>query len=140
MSEMTFTRAPALLKLARIRDVLRREYMTIPELAKEIALSETWTRAYLKKLRQDKLVHIYEWRHIQYACREDWIPAFAAGEATDAPKPARATLDKADYYRKRYKIRKEEDPLAHEAFLAKRRNARWTPTCDVAASWIPRRT
>ncbi len=137
---MTYTRAPALLKIARIRDVLRREYLTIPELAKEIALSETWTRAYLKKMRAEKSVHIYEWREIEYPCRRDWIPVFATGEATDAPKPPRATIDKAAYYRKKYRERKENDPLAHEAFLAKRRNARWIPTCDIAASWIPRRT
>lgn len=131
MGIMTFTSDLALRRIEMIQCLLRQQDMTVHELAAGIHMSKRWAQSYLTYLHGLGLVHIAEYRQ---ALRSNgsylYVPLYAWGEATDAPKPARLS----DAERQRRYMQNPE----HAEFRAARKRAwAWKPRRDWTAQWIP---
>ncbi len=137
MSQMTFTSALALRRIERIQYLLRREYLTAPEIADGVYMSAIRAREYIRYLLKTKQIHVYRWEKRWTAGRAHWIAIYAWGNATSPKKPKSGETD-AERFRRRYRERKKEDPEWHMTMLAKLRAKRMKPKADPLTAWIPR--
>lgn len=133
-SRMTFATQSAVLRIERIQGMLRAQDMTLQEIADGIHLTLRWTREYIAHLHQNKMVHIAGYRLQSMQHKTVSHALYCWGEAKDAPKPPALT---GAQRARRKRERLLDDMEARDKHLAKRRAARWTPTRDWTASWIP---
>ena len=121
--------------MQRIQEMLRREDMTLHEIAESIHMSLRWARAYVKHLHDAGCVHISGYRRVPSSCKTVNHALYCWGAATDAVKPAPLTpLERVQ--RSRQNLFQDADK--HALALEKRRMSKWVPHCDWAAEWVPK--
>lgn len=136
MANMTFTSTLAARRIERIQLLLRREYMTVLEIAESIYMSPVRTREYIRHLLKTNQIHVYKWDKRQTAGKSHWIAVYAWGNAKSPPKP-KSKETTAERLRRRYKERKLADPEWHMQMLAKLKAKRMPIQRDWSAAWIP---
>jgi predicted ArsR family transcriptional regulator len=132
--ELTFTTAPARLRLARIKEVLQHECLTAAQLAAEVHISKRWVLPYITHLHDAGEIYIKDWAVLGMG-----QPAaqYALGNLPDKPRPKPKTAkQRGRAYRKRIRA----DVERHHAQLVQRkakRLAESAPRPDPAAFWVP---
>ena len=121
-------------KQARIRAVLA--FMTEhgPATAEQISKQSGWTIGTTKKrlqdMRNDGLVHIAEWVHVEKCGQR--AAAYGVGNRMDVPLPisARGLLEAAK------KLSLEAQATAEAKLRHAKQMRNWKPHRDVAAAWF----
>ena len=103
-------------QLPRIIDLLQRVGCTAPEVAAKAYCSKRSAQKVIKRLRQQGVVHIQEWRRSALVM----VAVYRYGIGTDAAKPKRPTA------KERLKRWKAKESLDDHAFrMAKERAKKW---------------
>ncbi len=121
---MTFRRAPAVAKIARIEALLRAEALTVLQLAERLHVTKKTAMTYMQHLRPQ--LHIACWDTSRPGTP---APAYAWGEGKDAKRP-RAKTDRENSANYRRRLR-EERPEAWIAKANRERAARLRPRRDT---------
>lgn len=142
MRKMTFARKPAQLKLARLREALAGEPMSLFQLAQVLCLTHEGCRPYVNHLHQPyghpgREVYIESWKSVAEPGKRTFLRAFyALGNKRDAKRPASNHAT----YNKRYIARLKQDQDAYGRHVQRKTNwqrrQNFKPRADVAAQWL----
>ena len=136
MAKTTLKTKLALRRIDKIQEVLRKEDLTVNEIAEKIYMSLRWAREYVKKLHNEGVIHIACYRRYDLSQQSAVRALYCWGSATDAVKPPPLT----PYERtKRTRQLIYSDIDRHQKLLALRRDKKFKKEADWTSSWIPRR-
>jgi hypothetical protein len=114
---LTFTRAPALVRIAKIKKFLEVKPMTVKALAAKLHMTATCCRPYLLHLHEQGQVHVFDW---EPPAAGRCAPIYQLGPGTDKPYPPQRTH--AERYRQRRAVLEaDQDALD----LHRARQAAW---------------
>ena len=132
MGKMNYTSDAAQRRIDRIQLVLRGQELSSYEISELIHLTIDCTQGYIRRLHAEQLIYISGYRRNEM--RGNYLPLYRWGVAEDVPKPKQLSS------RDKREALIEEDPMAHEVALAKRRAKKFQPHRDWAAAWVPTRS
>lgn len=108
---MSFKYSTSKARIEKIQQVLRGRPMTIFEICDAINLSKRWTYAYLDYLKEQRLIHIKEYRQRLTGKGLVYTAIFSWGDGVDATEPRTTKAEIA--LRKRMKRRAMNDDYKH---------------------------
>ena len=114
--KMTFTNECALRRIERIQLLLRKEPLTIHEIADRIYLSLRWTYAYISHLHhsEKKKIYIQEFRKHQTERGTEFIALYKWGNSPDAIKRKFSNTERQQNRRARIKAEHHYDQGSHQ--------------------------